>query len=302
MPDIDRIGRLCRIFLLLTVIVLLPAASGGADPVGLTEFLPRHAATMFGADIAALCANEQSAVVFVPLKERFPILADGISHAVFACDAAGQKRNWLVSFKTDDMLDAIWDSVEKRFASSRHEFGGKNIFYLRGKPGERKAFRLIRINPQTAAVYTRYPYGDRSIPDSKGISAALSRYLPRRSGIFLWGYGTPRIPKPYLKDISKYSFVLEKGADGELYIHGEVAFNSAMGAVLANNFVFNVLPVVLEKKYLIPVNITNEAVRSLVFERKKNLLRFSGREMGPVLVLASKIIAAEAESWESLIK
>lgn len=192
--------------------------------------------------------------------------------------------------------------AEKRFASSGAEIDGRKVFYLKGSPGARKGFRLLRLNEEIAAVYTRYPQGDKTIPDCSGMVESIADYLPRRADVLLWGYGIPRIPKPYLQDIVKFSFALEPGVDGQLHLHGEVIFTTPASAMLANTFISGLLAGLLEKKFSVPAKITRDAVRVLAIRRDKNILRFSSGRIEPVLLLAAKIVEAEASSWEAVVK
>jgi hypothetical protein len=258
-----------------------------ANATELFRLLPQSSAIAAGADFNALCSHRQGAILF---DKYFAALTDAplekVFQACYGCDAHGRSRVALLRFNRPETVEHLLAGL----AGKKEQNSDEPAYILRNSPDDRKFYRLYPLNSDTVGIYWRFPENGSFRPDSRGAGVQLRSCIPVRQGVMLWGVGFPNSENRYLKQITAFDFVLESDFNGDLLLHGKIVCRSAAGASAFVLFLNTVAGAVLQSRYGIPAQLTVAAVEALQIQREGKILRFSSRNVEPVIAMFSTAI------------
>ena len=277
----------------MTVITFTVAA---ADIV---QLLPPYSAVVIGVNLNALCSHQQGAILFdrhiAPLTDA-PL--ERVDEAYSACDINGRKRVLMVRFDQSETLTRLAAAL----AGKKAPDGEYPAYILQNISGSRGVHRLCLLDENTAGIYWRFPENQPFRPDCRGLDEQFMRYMPERSGVMLRALGFPKSGNRYLQQISAFDFVLESDCSGELLFHGKFVCRSVSGAAMASLVLSTFAPEILEERYRIPPGLTLAAIRALQIRRDGNVLRFSCRDVEPVIVMFAAAVKNMIPDYRMVIE
>ncbi len=266
----------------IAAVLLTAAVCFSANATELFQLLPPSSAIAAGADFSALCSHRQGAILF---DRYFAALTEAplekVVRLCYGCDAKGRCRAALLRFDLPETVDRLLTGL----AGKKEQNSDDPAYILRNSPDDRKFYRLYPLSSDMVGIYWRFPENASSRPARGEVDPQLQSHIPVRQGVMLWAVGFPRSENRYLKQITAFDFVLESDFNGELLLHGKIVCRSAYGASTIVLFLNTVAAVVLQSKYGIPSRLTVAAVDALQIRREGQVLRFSSRDVEPVIAV-----------------
>ena len=289
-------GKINLLKTFATTVFSLSLFSVWGNAAELTGLLPAHSAMVAGADFAALRQHSIDIIEFSPLLDACGKIAGQLQYLIAAGDHNGRRRMILGKFAPADMVEKLCRSYTRQLVLP------ENVYYIKGQADDRRNIRMVRLKADTLGIYTSFPPRCTlpEIPASDGCRAAP--YLPRRSGLLLWGVGVPESKKEFLKDLCYFEFALEKDFSQNLRLHGRLICRDSLSALAAELFFRHAVPLLLLQKYQINTDESIAAVKAMQLKRNGRHLNFSTRDIQPVIRVVARILHDEISSFREAVK